>query len=345
MTSFINHFAGHLEEALQAKLGMERGTLYQLRNLIIRRNVTKNVKNDMNACEDFFEVVVVRHVIASAMELLGMSSIDDLPSFTITQSPEDVWMKDNSERKAIVMEVASSIVDQNVDLSTKFVESQTQISTSACSDSVYAYSCETLSLGLLFMEFKDAIREGDSDRVLLVWKYLFLLFKASGRRNYSIEAFTLISQYHLILPPRLAEQIKWSRFINSRGHAGHNISCDLHMEHLNKLAKVTVQGLGPNKTEKAIQRVGKAIGTLSSMTDTFDTVNNVPSVSGVHSKKSSGKDLKKIVGQLVKSSVFDISPGRKHKTFPHLKTNYIRSLSEKDLKQWMLDHYATLMLE
>ena len=50
------------------------------------------------------------------------------------------------------------------------------------------------------------------------------------------------------------------------------------MEHLNKLAKVAVEGLGPNKTEKAIQRVGKAIGTMAGMIDTFDTINNVPSV-------------------------------------------------------------------
>lgn len=217
--------------------------------------------------------------------------------------------------------------------------------TSACTDNVNAYSCETLSLGLLFMEFKDAIREGDGDHVFLVWKYLFLLFKASGRRNYSIEAFILLSQYHLILPEKLAEQLKWSRFINTHGHAGHNISCDLHMEHLNKLAKVAVEGLGANKTEKAIQRVGKAIGTMAGMIDTFDAMNNVPSVSGAHSKKSSEKDLKKIVSQLVKSSVFDIWPGRKHKSFPNLKANYIRSLPEKDLKQWTLDHYATSVLQ
>ena len=65
----------------------------------------------------------------------------------------------------------------------------------------------------------------------------------------------MLSQYHLTLSPRLAEQLKWSRFINTHGSAGHNISCDLHMEHLNKLAKVAVDGLGVNKSEKAITRV------------------------------------------------------------------------------------------
>ena len=65
------------------------------------------------------------------------------------------------------------------------------------------------------------------------------------------------------------------------------------MENLNKLAKVAVQGLGANKTEKAIQRVGKGIGTMADTMYTFDTVNNAPSVSGAHAKKSSEKDLKK----------------------------------------------------
>ena len=38
----------------------------------------------------------------------------------------------------------------------------------------YSYACETFSLTLLLKEFKDAVREGDGDRVMLVCKYLFL---------------------------------------------------------------------------------------------------------------------------------------------------------------------------
>ena len=75
------------------------------------------------------------------------------------------------------------------------------------------------------------------------------------------------------------------------------VTC-IYMEHLNNTAKLALEGLGAKKTEKTITRVGKAIGT---MIDTFDTVDNVPSVSGAHSKKSSEKHLNKIFGQLVKS--------------------------------------------
>ena len=326
---------------------MERGTLYQLRNLINRRNIVKKVKNDMNACEDFFELVVTGHVIACAMQLLGMSSINEIPSSMVIQSPEDVWMKDDSERKSILMEVATLVVEQNIDLSTTFSDSQSSelAKQSHAADSVYAYSCEVLSLGLLFLEFKDSIRQGDGDRDLIVWKYFLLLFKASKRTNYSIEAFTLLSQYHLILAPHLAEQLKWSRFINTHGLLGHNISCDLHMEHLNRQAKIAIDGLGANKSQKAIQRIGKAIGTLTGTLDKFDTANNVPDVSGHHSVRSSEKDLCRVINQLVKSEVFDTKPGRTHKSFPNMKTNSIRTLSEKELKQWMIDRYATVLFE
>ena len=84
--------------------------------------------------------------------------------------------------------------------------------------------------------------------VFYVCGSILLLFKASNLTNYSVEALTLLSQYHLILPPHLAEQLKWSQCVNTHGLPGHNISCDLHMEHLNRVAKVAIQGLGPNES-------------------------------------------------------------------------------------------------
>ena len=184
---------------------MERGTLYQLRNLINRRNVVKKVKSDINACEDFLELVVTGHIIACAMNVLGMSAVNKTPFSTVIDSPEDAWIKGDVERKAILTDVTSRIVDRFVDLSTTFAKSRPH--TEQIRDGVHAYSCKTLSLGLLFLEFKDGIREGDGERVMRVWKYFLVLFKASNRRNYSIEALTLVAQYHLILPPCLAEQL------------------------------------------------------------------------------------------------------------------------------------------
>ena len=72
----------------------------------------------------------------------------------------------------------------------------------------------------------------------------------------------------------LAEQLKWSRFVNTGGLPGHNISCDLHNEHLNRLVKIEIEGLGANKSKKVITRSGKAIGVVTKAVETLDVARN-----------------------------------------------------------------------
>ena len=91
-----------------------------------------------------------------------MSTPDKSPSSLFGVLPIDAWMKNDNERKQLLMDVASHIVEHNVDLSTNFCDSTFSELPSAF-DSVFSYSCETLSLGLLYLEFKDSIKEGDGD--------------------------------------------------------------------------------------------------------------------------------------------------------------------------------------
>ena len=65
------------------KSGMERGTLYQLRNLINRRSVKKEVKSDVKTTEDFIVIVVTRYIISAVLSYLGMACINDVPSDSI----------------------------------------------------------------------------------------------------------------------------------------------------------------------------------------------------------------------------------------------------------------------
>ena len=98
----------------------------------------------MNESEDFLELVVTGHIIACTMEVLGMSSVNDIPSSTVIDSPEEVWMMDDTERKSILYDIASQVVENYIDLSTRFAETKQCPS----ADGVHAYACETLSLGV-----------------------------------------------------------------------------------------------------------------------------------------------------------------------------------------------------
>ncbi len=120
---------------------------------------------------------------------------------------------------------------------------------------VLEYAKRLLGLGSFYMEFTDAIKEGDGQRVLRCWRYLLPLFKSSGRKNYSIEVFNMLCQYEYNLTPRKAQELIWSRFISTHNAPGRNIPGDLHQEHLNRVVKDAIRGLHSNKTEKAITKV------------------------------------------------------------------------------------------
>ena len=62
--------------------------------------------------------------------------------------------------------LASEIVTKFVDLSVFSSENVQEDST----DHIYEYAKEVISLGLLYMEFQDSIREGDGERVLNCWR-------------------------------------------------------------------------------------------------------------------------------------------------------------------------------
>ena len=241
----------------------EHGTLFQLRNLINRKNVVVNPKSNFNLCDDFIQTIISSYILATALNILGMKALEDTPSTDIISSPESYWMHSAEERKSKLSEISKKIC--------KIIEFSFHGKPAKSSgDHVYDYSSPFLSIGCFYLEFKDAIREGEGRRVLRYWRYLLPVFHFAGCKNYCMEALHLLCQYSFLLPPRQAEQLIWSRFVNTQGVVGRNIPLDLHLEHLNRLCKTTIAHLGVNKTEDAIVRCSKALGTVHSVLDMFN---------------------------------------------------------------------------
>ena len=57
------------------------------------------------------------------------------------------------------------------------------------------------------------------------------------------------------------------------------MSCDLHMEHINRECKNAIGVLGSNILDEAVGRVGRSIGELLKVTTQFEQQNGVPPVS------------------------------------------------------------------
>ena len=218
---------------LSEKSAAEHGTLYQLRNLINQSNVPTKPKKNFDACSDFFVQVINSLLFVASMDFLQMESLNDTPSASILPNAERLWAESKEKRTEILEELCGNIIDQVVSFNLHEEEAKEH------------------------MEFCDAIREGDGERVLRCWKFLLPIFKNSGRKNYSLEALHFLYQYEFLLPPQQAERLLWSRFVNTHGIIGHNIPGDLYLEHLNRLCKGAVNDKGSNKGEKAFTFVGK----------------------------------------------------------------------------------------
>ena len=161
------------------------------------------------------------------------------------------------------------------------------------------------------------------------------MFLAAGKTNYACEAANLLLQHFYTVSPRLSAQLLWSCFVNVHGLPGKNIAADLHMEHLNRIAKEAIRFQGANRTEKVIARVGQSIGTLFTVLDNFDTHNQVPTRSSRQAKPDAQKDIKVIVDELIKCRSFEVEKGRKHSRFPNPKS-VLNDKDREDVLTWII---------
>ena len=77
-------------------------------------------------------------------------------------------------------------------------------------DGVFLYACDFLTIGMIWMGFHEAIRQGDVERVMVYWKFFLPLFRILKSKNYSIEAVDIQLQLHHHLSQREAAQLVWS---------------------------------------------------------------------------------------------------------------------------------------
>ena len=117
------------------------------------------------------QLISIAHVMSAAIHIARTTSTTDLSSKILSSDKPMVAMT------SLVNTLCSQMVN---------IEFSAETSNLSClsNDGVLEYAKETLSLGLMLLEFKDAIREGDGSRVLQCWKYFLLFFRATQHKNY-----------------------------------------------------------------------------------------------------------------------------------------------------------------
>ena len=280
---------------------------------------------NMKGCEDFFLIILHAHIIAAAKKIMQKQKYDKVKDLA----------------NAILSKYVNFNPDEKVPRG----------------DKINLYATQTLTLGLIWHSFNDSIYEGDGDRVLACWKFMLVIFKAKGYRNYCKEAIILLAQYHCLLSERKAAQLKWCRFVNTSGRAGNNVPCDLHLEHLNRRLKGLITNLCSNAAKRtendehsmypnnSVNRAARSIGVLHEICNTSENQTGVGLTSGNHNRLSLVKDVEMVVKVLEDEKIFDtIRGGRKHHCFKNLNT-VLQQCPSKQLKKWISGKLKTYKIK
>ena len=265
----------------------------------------------MKACEDIMLIILHAHVMAASKSVMSSS--------------------DQQFEK--VEDLAREIVSRHV-----YFDPDIKITSV---DKKYVYGTQVLTLTLLWYAFNDAVHEGDGDHVLRYWKFFAVVFKATRHYNYFKESVILQLQYNFLLSEREAAQLKWSRFVNNKGRKGCNISCDLHLEHLNRRLKQMVHGI---HSINAIDRAAQSIGFIHKICSMFEKGTDVMSESDKHSRPAFTKECTLMCNELVEQKIFeDHKETRCHPTFKNIQ-GLLQQAPSKQLLAYIIKNLKTYQL-
>lgn len=207
------------------------------------------------------------------------------------------------------------------------------------SSDVFNYSAALLSEGLFFMNFLDAVSEGDGQRIMRQYKYLMLLCKADDPHStkYALES---LCQLLLVngLSQKESEIFVWNRTVNNHGGLGNNIPHDLDVEHSNNFNKQGYRNIGANLSEKAVSRICHAEKPVRNISGKVDRRLQRFIRSGKHIQRFPVVDLDVLLKKLNEREVFKYHEGR---SYTHIKGFERDALVNRDMSKmyaWLNDH-------
>lgn len=203
-------------------------------------------------------------------------------------------------------------------------------------DYLFNYHSAKLTFGLVLGDINDAIREGDGDRLMDLYKMALPIYYSHGRTKYQYTTLLLLVKTEALLSKVQAFRLKWNRFCNTRGKKGHNISLDLRLEQFNNLLKAFLKVLGSNLSQSSAQRVACCLDVLEALLESIDKDCNLQKEVKQRQCKNKAESVLQIAKDLVEKEAFVKTPGRKgHNSFPKFNGNIISKLDYRNFFTWI----------
>ena len=212
-------------------------------------------------------------------------------------------------------------------------------------DNVHAHTRQLIKFLLMKREMDDAIKAGDGDRLYLVIKCIFILFKQYGKHKYALACQEYIAQIELFLSPRRACLVKHERFVNMSGKAGANYPMNQYAEHVNKWLKDHFTLYQGKLSQSSLDCLTKAMDEAKSILDNHDSQFGLELRTGSHrvDKAAYREDVNKAAKSLVPHKLFGNESRKLHSK--KLNESVSESLNRVDLyalKDWLVKRIESM---
>ena len=251
--------------------------------------------------------------------------------------PPEVLGGTKEEQRKWLYDTVAGVVDRFIRLEYDPTSAPSPTHSSPQRDHKTEHSEARLSLGFFLLNMRDAVKEGDGERLMRLYRVAMSLYKAYGHKQYAYSTFLMTVQLNATLSPRMRHNLIHNRFWSTRGGHGNNISLDLHLEHLNNFLKSFLKGLGPNLTEQSAARISQSIGILKEMMDKTDRELHMSKPSGIHHAVRQTEDVLALVNVFKEAKLFKLQAGRQYKHFLGFDKDLFSKLNCIDYAKWMTD--------
>ncbi|KAJ6517845.1 hypothetical protein DFH09DRAFT_1428362 [Mycena vulgaris] len=172
-------------------------------------------------------------------------------------------------------------------------------------DEIYENACLFIRDALISKEFSDAIKAGDSGRVVLVVKLLALSFRGNGRSKYAYEMLHLIHNLTHVWPKGIRAIVLNNWLVNPTGNPFSWVEVDLMQEHMNFWIKTIYQAHGSAASWEWLAMVAPCITALRHLSTSI--INILGSDQGTkHEPADLSTDIRLLMKSLAENHVYQI---------------------------------------
>ncbi|EMD42077.1 hypothetical protein CERSUDRAFT_28738, partial [Gelatoporia subvermispora B] len=162
---------------------------------------------------------------------------------------------------------------------------------------------------LMLREFTDAIKAGDSGRIILVLKFWALGFRGCGRTKYAHEVLHLLHNMAYVWPKDLRDVIVQNWLVNPTGCENAWVEVDLMQEHLNLWTKTIYKAHGSNASWDWLTMISPCIEVLRQLASQMNKTLGAKQ-GNKHKAPDLHQDIEELKRSLSEHEVYQVIRGR-----------------------------------